>query len=250
MFINNAWLKQPLWETPNEGGAGGADTTTGGGADTAPGGEDTTTGGSGDLLGDDTTAGASGDDTAPGDSSDLLSGDDTAEGATFGADEVTADGLKELFVDDDGKPLELEWDDEQLTSFLDVVNGAESRADMAKQLLDLYDAQTAQTAEAMATEFKATTDAWQQEVREDRHLGGDKLEATLASVKTFIETHSTDPKATLAAFKATGISNSIHLIQLLHKAAELVPGEASPVEGAPVPTGQSLADRLFGGNTT
>lgn len=240
MYINNAWLPQLVWETPTEGTSGTP--TIPSGDDTTPGGDDTAPAASGDLLsGDDTAPG--GDDTAPG---DLLSGDDTTEGATFGADEIGIDDFKASFTNEDGTPQEIEWDDEKLTGFLDIVNGAESRADMAKQILSLYETETQASADAMAAQFQKTIDTWKQEVRDDRHLGGDKLEATLATVKTFIETHSANPKATLAAFKATGIGNSIHLIQLLHAAAGAVPGEASPAEGAPVPTGKSMADRLFG----
>lgn len=188
---------------------------------------------SNDLLsGDDTTKGAADDDGEPG---DLLADDKKPDTATFGAEPVDIDAFKGEFKD-------AEWDDAQLGDFMKIVNGAGSRMEMAKQLVEFHEKVIADGAQQLSDQFNETVKGWQNEVA--KHYGEGK-DAALAKVKTFINNYADDPAATLAFFKSTGVSNNLHLIRLLEKAAEAVPGEARPAEGAPASNGASIADKMF-----
>ncbi len=230
----------PLWpqlcrEQPDEGTPTPSPTPTPTSDPTpAPSGDDTPTGG--DLLGgDDTTSGEPAPtEGAPG---DLLS--DPNSTPEFNHEAIDTDSVKALFDEN------TDWDDETLSGFVDMLNEATSLADIAQKGIEMFDQINQDAATSMTEQWNQTVAEWQTEARNHSELGGDNLDRTLATVKDFINKHAPDPQATLELFRQTGVSNSIHLISLLHAAAKAVPGQAIPADGDPAPTGLSIAEKLF-----
>ncbi len=233
------WLAQMRYEKPDDRGA----------TPTTPNGEDTTP----TADGDDTAAAASGDDTAPAADGDLLTppGDSAEAGpqgdllnppaeGEFDLAEVSADDFKKMFDETS------EWDDEALTGFLEHINKSGSRADMAKNLVEYQSALMEKAQETANAEFQSVIDGWRTEARAHPTLGGTNMDKTMGVVRGFIDAYADNPALTTKALTDTGLSNNIHVIQLLHKAAESVSGEARPAEGAPVQQDATIADRLFG----
>lgn len=165
------------------------------------------------------------------------------EPPAFGADPLDADKLKAVL------PEGFELDETLSTRFLEAVNSAKSREEFAQQMLELQAELLTKADEAATAAWNSTQDAWKAEVTADPEFGGPKLQTSLATARTLIETHAKDP-AEAAAIKdfmnLTGAGNSIHMVRLLNRLAARIPGEAKPVEGTPAPTDKPRAERLFG----
>jgi hypothetical protein len=165
------------------------------------------------------------------------------EEPAFGADPLDAEKFKSLL------PEGFAADEELSAKFLEAVNSAPSREAFAQQMISLQ-TEMLTKAETAATEaWEATQTAWKNEVTSDPEFGGDKLQTSLATARTLIETHAKDQaeaKAIKEFFALTGAGNSIHMVRLLNRLAARIPGEAKPVEGTPAPTDLSRAERLFG----
>lgn len=154
-------------------------------------------------------------------------------------DEVTVDLLKESFG------AETEFDEAKLTPFLEIVNGATSRAELAQKLIEFNTQSQQAAADELVSQFNNTIETWQAEAKAHPKLGGENLAPTLDKIKSTIETYAEKPAEVYQLLKHTGAGNSVHLIQLLHAMADKIPGEARPAEGAPASSEKSLADRLF-----
>jgi hypothetical protein len=154
---------------------------------------------------------------------------------------VGLDNLKPLFPEGRGV------DEPVATQFLDIVNKAGSRSELATNLVKFQlDLQT-KSEDALAESWKAQQDAWKAETAADPVIGGANLDANLAKVETVISDYADNPAALKEFFALSGAGNNRHVVALLVKLAGAVPGEGKPVEGKPQPVEKSRADRLFGG---
>ena len=169
----------------------------------------------------------------------LLSEGKEAAGLEFAPDPVPEDKLQELIPEG----VEIE-DQEALKSYLDLVNGAKSRADIVKGTLELLSEYNAKSTEALVEQWNMTTARWQEEVKADPEIGGENLEKTLAKAYQVIQTYSPDPKGFEEVMTLTGAGNSIHVIRLLAAIADAVPGEAAPVSGQNTKTPASQVERF------
>lgn len=156
-------------------------------------------------------------------------------------EELTLDGYKELFADED-----VELDEDMAGKFLETLNGAESKTELAKSLSSLYLDAEKDIAETIADNWNTMQKEWRDEVRSHPELGGANLERSLAKANELISTHSSDPAAVRRLLAQTGAGSNIAMVEFLNKLADVIPGEAAPVEGKPGATPLSLADRLFG----
>lgn len=146
-------------------------------------------------------------------------------------------------------PEGFELDDEGSKEFLEIINGNNSRADLAKSLLSMY----AKSMESLQTQqadlFKQTREAWRAEIAADPDYGGENQSKALARARETIETYggTTEQVESFKKFLAlTGAGDTIHMVRLINRLRDAVPGEASPVDGsAGQPTPQGRATRLF-----
>ena len=134
--------------------------------------------------------------------------------------------------------------------FLELLNGATSKAGLAEGLLKLQN----EMLEGAATEQAAAWDAYIKEmtdaVKADPKLGGVNEAQSLATARTVVERFGGTPEEITALkqlLNVSGTGNSIHMVRLLNNISAAIPGEATPVGGSPTPTTKSRADKLFGG---
>lgn len=134
-------------------------------------------------------------------------------------------------------------DDDAKKGFLETLNDAKlSPAERAQKLIDL---QTGLMSKAAEASYKMWTDqqtAWQDEVRADPAIGGDKLEPALGEVSKLVDKYGSPEVRQI--LDATGAGNNIHIIRMLHNMAKDL-GEGGPVSGAPAVDRESLADRMY-----
>ena len=210
-----------FWEAEDETGTGslvGDDT----GDDTAPAGDDT---------GDDTAA--SGDEGKK----TLIGSDDDAPDYDFDT-LVEPDAFKEALGDD----FEIA-DEDAFNKFLDTVNNATSREELARELLNVYSESLETAAQATAGVFEETQTQWQEQVKTDATYGGDNLDQSLANAKSVAMEYG--GKEFLQLLNLTGAGNNLAMVAFLNKVHAAMPKEGTPVAGTPTQASRSLAERLF-----
>jgi len=93
--------------------------------------------------------------------------------------------------DDVGAP-----DDERMTAFTDLIGEAGLTQEQGQKLIDLYADEVRHFHEQMAAEqhrvFGETRAAWRKAVTEDREIGGNRLNTTLAAVRALRDRFATD----------------------------------------------------------
>ena len=119
----------------------------------------------------------------------------------------------------------------------------------AQKLIDLYQKAAEVSANAAREAWQAQNEKWQQEVKADPEVGGNKLAGVLQTVSRVMDNPElTDPHFR-EALSFTGAGNHPAIVRTLAKWAGAL-SEAKPIAGNPPGTnGQtlSLADRLYPG---
>lgn len=140
-------------------------------------------------------------------------------------------------------PENFQVDETAQKGFLETLNDPKlSGAERAQKLIDLQTDLMTKSAEAT---YKMWTDqqaAWQDEVRADPVLGGDKLDPALGEISKVVDKYGSPEVRQI--LDATGAGNNIHIIRMLHNMAKDL-NEGGPVSGAPSVERESLADRLY-----
>lgn len=221
MFIE-LFKPRICWEGENEGGTGGSSLV---GDDSAP-------------VGDDTAP--AGDDTPPSGDEDKKSLIDTDEGKPVSDFDtlVEPDAFKEAL----GEEFEI-TDEEAFGKFLEAVNNATSREELARELLSVYSESLETAVKATAETFEQMQTQWQEQVKTDPTYGGDNLDQSLANAKSVAMEYG--GKEFLQLLNLTGAGNNLSMIAFLNKVHEAMPKEGAPVSGTPTQAQRSLAERLF-----
>jgi len=127
---------------------------------------------------------------------------------------------------------------------LAIVNNRElSPKEQLQGLIDLQVKLAKDASETISKTWEDTQKAWQDEVKADPTIGGDKLPETLAAVNKLVTEYG-DEKL-IEAFALTGAGNNVHVIKFLNTVAgKLLEGGMVP---ASTPTNQesTAAERLF-----
>lgn len=85
--------------------------------------------------------------------------------------------------------------------------------------------------------------AWQNELKTDPEIGGDKLEPTVGRVAAMLDSTGVEWRD---AFIATGAGNNPAMIRMLAKLEARLNPRATPVNGPPAaPAGKSAAEKLY-----
>ena len=127
---------------------------------------------------------------------------------------------------------------------LSIINNLElSPKEQLQSLIDLQGKLAKETSEAISETWATTQKAWQDEVKADTEIGGDKLPATLAAVNKLVTEYGSDKL--VEAFALTGAGNNVHVIRFLNSIADkLLEGGAIPAT-APTNQGGDAASRMF-----
>lgn len=161
------------------------------------------------------------------------------EPPAFDVAEVSLDTLKARL------PEGAELNEALATDFLAKLNSAKSRGELAEQLVDMQVKLVTDAQEAMAAAWEETQNGWKAEMQKDATVGGTKLEANLAKAQEVINTYADDPAAVKELFALTGAGNNVHMLKLLVKLADAIPGESAPVQGNPTTEVKPREQRLF-----
>ena len=157
---------------------------------------------------------------------------------------LTAESLTALL------PEGAELDEGLAEPFLEAINGAESREDLAKNLLE-FQSQMAQTlGDNLVRDWHALQEEWKTETRNHPEIGGANYKQSLATALSLIDTYAEDAAAFKQMLSLSGAGNSVHMVQFLNKLDSLIPKEPVPANGDPAPTEQSRAEKLFGSTAT
>lgn len=151
---------------------------------------------------------------------------------------VEPDAFKEAL----GPDFEI-TDEESFKTFIETINSAGSREELAKNLLDVYSQALQTTAKAAEDAFEETQKQWQEAVKADPTYGGAKLEQSLAVAKSVAKEYGS--KEFLQLLSLTGAGNNLAMVDFLNKVSAALPKEAEPVAGNPAPQQRSLAERIF-----
>lgn len=149
-----------------------------------------------------------------------------------------------LTAEDITIPEGLEVSETYRDEALTIINNRElSPKDQLQGLVDLQGKLAKEASEAISETWATTQKTWQDEVKADPTIGGDKLPATLSAVNKLVTEYGDDKL--VEAFALTGAGNNVHVIKFLNAMAGKL------LEGGPVPAGgptnqdSTAAERLF-----
>jgi len=162
----------------------------------------------------------------------------------FDVADVTLDSLKALL------PKDAALNEPLANEFLSVLNGAKSRGDLAKGMIDLQTKIETGAVEAMTNAWYDTLKSWKDAAAADKEIGGANLEANLAKSRTVLETYSKNSTELKELFALTGVGNHPAMVKFLLAVQAAIPTESTPVQGSPVSVESTRAKRLFGGSST
>jgi hypothetical protein len=169
----------------------------------------------------------------------------TAAGATgtTGATGATGTEFVPLAAADLTIDPSMTVDEATRDEFLAVVNDrALAPKDMANKLIGLQTKMMkAQSEKSTELYTKMQTD-WQNEVRADKDVGGDKLDGVLSGISRVVDKYGSAELRQM--MDITGVGNNVHMVRFMNKLA-VVLNEPSFVPGSPVGSKKSQADTLY-----
>ena len=149
-----------------------------------------------------------------------------------------------LTAEDITIPEGLDISDERRDSALAIINNRElSPKEQLQALVNLQGEVAKEASDTISETWATTQKEWQDEVKADPTIGGDKLQTTLAAVNKLVTEYGDDKL--VEVFALTGAGNNVHVIRFLNSiAGKLLEGGAVP---ATSPTNQesTAAERLF-----
>jgi hypothetical protein len=115
-------------------------------------------------------------------------------------------------------PEGLEVNEALVSEALTIVNNRElSPKDQLQGLIDLQAKLAKEASEGISKTWEDTQKRWQDEVKADPTIGGDKLPTTLAAVNKLVGEYGS-PEL-VEAFALTGAGNNVHVIKFLNNVA-------------------------------
>lgn len=141
-------------------------------------------------------------------------------------------------------PEGLEVNDELVSEALTIINNRElSAKDQLQGLVNLQAKLAKDASETISKTWEDTQKAWQDEVKADPTIGGDKLQTSLAAVNKLVTEYGS--AGLVEAFELTGAGNNPHIIRFLHNVAgKLLEGGIVSATN-PSSQGEDAASRLF-----
>lgn len=140
-------------------------------------------------------------------------------------------------------PPELAVTEEQSTELLNIFNDPElSPADRASKLMELHATTLRNFAEQTVAEIREQQTKWEDEIKTDKDIGGDKLAPNLIKVSKFLDAMGTPELR--EALDATGAGSHPAIVRFFIKmAAEHA--EGSPAGGSPPPVTTTAAQKMY-----
>lgn len=121
--------------------------------------------------------------------------------------------------------------------FIALMNDeAKTPAERAQGLVDLQAKAVKAMSEKAVADWDTLQTKWQDEMKADPEIGGDKLEANLSRISTLLNVHGSPELREV--LNATGAGNNVHVAKFLSKVATAL-GESLPAPAAVPGAGQT-----------
>jgi len=134
---------------------------------------------------------------------------------------------------------------EQSTQLVDIFNDDKlSAADRASKLMDLHASTLKAFAEQTVQEIQAQQTKWEDEIKADPTIGGDKLPSNLIKVSKFLDAMGTPELR--EALDATGAGSHPAIVRFFIKMAS-EHAEGTPAGGTPPPVTTTAAQKMYPG---
>jgi len=134
-------------------------------------------------------------------------------------------------------------DEDTSKSFVELMNDDKlTTAERAQKLIEMQSSLLTKAGETLQKQWSDQQTAWQEEVRADPEIGGDKLEPALGKISQLLDKYGSPELR--GVFDATGAGNHPQIVKFLHKIANDL-SEGTPVSGAPASAEPSLAQQLY-----
>lgn len=133
---------------------------------------------------------------------------------------------------------------EQSARFMEVLADTKmSHQDRAQALVDLQGKVLESAAQKIAVQWETQQKTWQDEIKADPALGGEKLAPALGQISRLIDAHGSEELRT--AMDQTGMGNHPAMIRFLHKLSGFLGEGGALPGGVPAATEKSQAQRIF-----
>lgn len=135
-------------------------------------------------------------------------------------------------------------DEKVRDEFLTTLNDPKlSRAELAQKLVDLQ-TNFAKTQEEASTKlWEDQQQKWQDEVKADPEVGGDKMELALAGIAKVVQEYGTPELKQI--LDVTGAGNNVHVVKFMNKIAKALNEGGGHVTGNPPPEEKTTAQKLY-----
>lgn len=141
-------------------------------------------------------------------------------------------------------PEGIEVSDTHRDGALAIINNRElSPKEQLQGLINLQGQLAQEASETISETWTTTQKVWQDEVKADPVLGGDKLPATLAAINKLVDEYGS-PEL-VEAFALTGAGNNVHVIRFLNSVAGKLLEGGAVVATSPTNQDETAAERLF-----
>lgn len=147
-------------------------------------------------------------------------------------------------ADDITFPEEVVVSDELRDEFLGLLNDKEkSPKERAQALIDLQVKAAQAASEASSQAWADMQTEWQNAVKADPEIGGEKLQPTLGRIRTLLNEYGS-PELD-GVFNTTGAGNNIEVIRFLDRVAKKLTEGGPALAAAPTNAQPTAAQRLF-----
>lgn len=149
-----------------------------------------------------------------------------------------------LTAEDITIPEGLEVADADRDAALAIINDRElSPKEQLQALIDLQGKLAKEASEAISETWTKTQKEWQDAVKADPTIGGDKLSATLSAVNKLVGEYGS-PEL-VEAFAMTGTGNNVHVIKFLSAMADKLLEGGAVTATSPTNQAGDAASRMF-----
>jgi len=133
--------------------------------------------------------------------------------------------------------------------FVELAKGAKFSHKASQTLIDFYAKAAKESADANAAAWQAQNMKWQDEVKADPEVGGNKLPGVLQTISKLLDDPELNGPQLRKDLAFTGAGNLPSMVKFLHKVAVRLTEGGAVVGGPPNGSGQrpSIADAIYPG---
>ena len=139
-------------------------------------------------------------------------------------------------------PEAFQLDEQAQTEFTELAKELGIAPDAAQKLLDFDASRQQQLAERLDTAHAERVAQWESEVKSDKEIGGDHLDATLANASKAIDAFA--PEGFTEFLDQTGLGNHLMIVKTFNAIGKAI-SEDTLVSGREPATGPSIAEQLY-----